>query len=1257
MFYNKTIKKLLSVLIAAGVMSTAFLGALTTVKAGSGESSSQTVVNYDFEDDNTHAISDSDKTILSIVKSDMSSSVQNEGILTLDALNSRFKSYDTAATGRVNGIKIGEKQGIHLEENTKYALTFEYRLDEIIRPNNDIGCSYDCRMPLFYVYKNGRDPVTVNFDRYKSDGTFMDTKGFQNPWQLTIGKWYSYTLEFETATNVAGSNAVWFAPISYGGMKGSYRNLKIVGENNISDNIDFSKLSDIPEYADLNTPTYNDTNKNTLKSFPQISVIRTGNTPLQKNNGVMTLNALGSRYTSYDSYAKGRVNGVKLGKEHGINLSANTTYKLTFEYCVDEIMRPGNDIGCSYDCRSPLFFVYKDGKTPSTVVFDRYQNDGTIMPNKGFQDPWQLSIGQWYTYTLEFKTDSSIETNSPVWLAPISYGGMKSSYRNLRIFTDGNMIADVNLGEIGNIPSFANVNTPTYNDSNKNTAKSSPEIAISQAIGTTTGGTNEDHCLLIDASANTNQNIKPGITINTDYGVKSKKGYTVEFDYYINNEENSGNAFGLVLDGDSSSSSTVWFENASKGKWEHSKTDFAPELFNNIKNPNSYFSFIIATAKTKVYIDNFVITEHTLFDEDTIPAYQELDFEEDGFVQSGKYRRITAAELPNSSYSNGSQGYLMCDNSGNTGHQYYHFNNFNFKSNSTYEITVDYYVSEPYHDDWRIGFGYNATNLGIGNGMQFVKFSLNESSAGWKTIKYTLTTGTVVHNQPSISLAVYPGKMVCFDNITLTQLCNISAVSADLKQGEVTGGGGFRVGESVTLKAIPLNGCEFIGWYENGVKLDGIGNIYSFSASENRKLEARFSGRSIKPNYFIQNFEDLKPEVLMENCFEICDDPSNSRSGNKSLHILPNLLESGTSNRFVPLLSNLRNKFKGDTEYEVYFWVKMVTNNESSSFFSVVEQLENPNAPGTYTYNILKAIAKPIATSGDGTTDGEWFRVHLGTLRLSDINSDTIMFHMGKYTPLTSNNPSIDEFYIDDIEIVENVVDFEKKKFCYEVVDMFENGNFENGDQYWADLLPGMSVDPTEQGAPEWQLKNKLVINDLSGRTYEKTIAVRENALYTVAFWARSLKSGNFRLQLNSNLGQDGMISQYGDGSNSITQLTNEWKRYSITVETTDGVNSLSLLLTNVGGTVEIDNLNMYIAGRGYETDPNTYFEKTPDVVIVNGDGTTDGEYVTLDSVKTGDDTNPFLWTALVLTSAIVMFGSLKLKNIYKNSSARGNKI
>ena len=59
--------------------------------------------------------------------------------------------------------------------------------------------------------------------------------------------------------------------------------------------------------------------------------------------------------------------------------------------------------------------------------------------------------------------------------------------------------------------------------------------------------------------------------------------------------------------------------------------------------------------------------------------------------------------------------------------------------------------------------------------------------------------------------------------------------------GTVTGGGTFEAGTSVNLRATANSGHTFAGWFEDGTRVTGAGANYTFSAIEDRALEARFT--------------------------------------------------------------------------------------------------------------------------------------------------------------------------------------------------------------------------------------------------------------------------------------------------------------------------------------------------------------------------------------------------------------------------------
>ena len=70
---------------------------------------------------------------------------------------------------------------------------------------------------------------------------------------------------------------------------------------------------------------------------------------------------------------------------------------------------------------------------------------------------------------------------------------------------------------------------------------------------------------------------------------------------------------------------------------------------------------------------------------------------------------------------------------------------------------------------------------------------------------------------------------------------NVTITAEAKDNGRIfTNGSGFILGEAVILTAIPNDGYRFSGWYENGERLEHAENVYEFSATSSRTLEARF---------------------------------------------------------------------------------------------------------------------------------------------------------------------------------------------------------------------------------------------------------------------------------------------------------------------------------------------------------------------------------------------------------------------------------
>ena len=76
---------------------------------------------------------------------------------------------------------------------------------------------------------------------------------------------------------------------------------------------------------------------------------------------------------------------------------------------------------------------------------------------------------------------------------------------------------------------------------------------------------------------------------------------------------------------------------------------------------------------------------------------------------------------------------------------------------------------------------------------------------------------------------------------------SLTTTASPSNGGTVTGGGTFINNETVTIQAVPSNGWEFDGWYENGVKVNSS-MVWSFTATENKNIQARFSQSSPTQN-------------------------------------------------------------------------------------------------------------------------------------------------------------------------------------------------------------------------------------------------------------------------------------------------------------------------------------------------------------------------------------------------------------------------
>ena len=78
------------------------------------------------------------------------------------------------------------------------------------------------------------------------------------------------------------------------------------------------------------------------------------------------------------------------------------------------------------------------------------------------------------------------------------------------------------------------------------------------------------------------------------------------------------------------------------------------------------------------------------------------------------------------------------------------------------------------------------------------------------------------------------------DYVFYPQNATYSIITSECTEGMVSGGGVHFAYSTVTLTAIPNSNYAFNGWYENGTRIESAEAIFSFYATANRTLEARF---------------------------------------------------------------------------------------------------------------------------------------------------------------------------------------------------------------------------------------------------------------------------------------------------------------------------------------------------------------------------------------------------------------------------------
>lgn len=156
---------------------------------------------------------------------------------------------------------------------------------------------------------------------------------------------------------------------------------------------------------------------------------------------------------------------------------------------------------------------------------------------------------------------------------------------------------------------------------------------------------------------------------------------------------------------------------------------------------------------------------------------------------------------------------------------------------------------------WSIIQGANTEQSNVTANLAILPLSgVSGTTITWKSTSNAAISDTGIVTRPAYSdgdatvtltATISKGNerdIVSFDLIVLklpAVVFNIKAIAGI--GGFVTGDSIFNENASITLSATPNDEYIFDGWYENNVKVNGAGATYTFIATANRTLEARFT--------------------------------------------------------------------------------------------------------------------------------------------------------------------------------------------------------------------------------------------------------------------------------------------------------------------------------------------------------------------------------------------------------------------------------
>ena len=1005
-------------------------------------------------------------------------------------------------------------------------------------------------------------PESKNLFHFRtSKGSGSSKAGFWKP-DLTIGEWATTSSTFTVTDDTTSGNHILYV---YGGFKGYVDNLVI---------LDASGKEVAGTRTDITGLTVPANDRVDYSPYLEIVTLTSSSEGEETNYGVLVDNSAG---TGYDSFWM-----TSLGLPVQ-SLPSGEKYTIEFDWYSESIGSPNNG---------------------SIRVWEGHMSgSNAIVENDSIWFDLPSETGSWTTISKEVTASSNI---GAVYI--YVGAGVKGYLDNFKIigsdgtvhvnieFTADDLNKTINCATVVALPKDVTGDSDDSDD-NDDVLSSGMNIAILRGRAGKNGAS-----------------IKLG-GVKSPLSISSNKTYKLTFDYYQANPTDSGilNLFGVDTGFDNE---ITYFKKNNTTGWTTVNVFFET---GDITNANADWFEIILSPNAWVYFDNFKVAEQAV---DNNKEVSVIDFEQkdDSIYPDLVADNCTFGQTTEfSGTSNGGNGYFCASNAreytndDKNSNQQYQFGGIKLKSNTTYRVSIDYYVAKPIND-YAFAIGYSQKDVGSGSGDSWQIWGNNKLNVGWNTESFVLTTGEVVPNGKFLKLVIYDTpdssnpRVMYFDNITFTELYRIDSSSNNSDLGTVSSTRTVEAGSDSKVVANPYAGVTFEGWYEYGDLVSTDETYRIKDVRDNHKLVAHFSGSPVKPDHIVQGFEDYDLGDILYEYYEIVDDPNNVLEGKQSLHVKPDKIEVNADHSvFFPLVSNVEAQLKEDTEYDVYIWVKPTKPAESTTYFQIVDAtgvvdmsdlLTSPGGTG------MQLGLKPLAATALEEKDG-FYKYLVGTITKDVASRQGLGIQVCKFHAFRMEGASIDDLYVDMVEVVECVPDYANLKFTENLFNEISNSNFEDAvtNDNRAPLTDGVSIVDVTDKEYDWQGNKQMVFDAAAsnGQEYIRVIPVaKTNKNYTFAAWTKLsagsditvglYKNGNYETFENVVNGASGKLGLIDDG---------KWNRVSFTFNSGDSENAY-LVIKGTKGTLELDMVELFIATRAYTTDPNSYGLKAPVFQMTN---------------------------------------------------------